>query len=104
MVINLNGSEVATNTELDWNSDFRSSGLASLLSGFGGGPPGCGLIFGAMRSHMFRTATGLTGVFAALVVALCMFASDELLKPVPTPFTAGMLFVTGFTTIRDWLV
>ena len=104
VLMNTNGLEVATSTELDWNKEFRSAGLASLLSGLGGGPPGCVLISGAMRSRMFRAETWLTGAFAALIIALCLFAGGDLLKAVPTPFMAGMVFVTGFAMVRNWLV
>lgn len=104
VLMNVNGLEVATNTELDWNSEFKSSGLASVLSGLGGGPPGCVLIAGAMRSRLFQAETWLTGVFAAVVIALCLFAGGDLLKVVPIPFMAAMVFVTGFAMVRDWLV
>ena len=72
VVMNTSGVELSTNTALDWNREFKSAGLASLLSGLGGGPPGCLLIALTTRSRIFKAETWMTGVFAALVVGFSL--------------------------------
>ena len=37
VIMNIAGLEMAANQDLDWNREFRASGLASILGGLGGG-------------------------------------------------------------------
>ena len=104
VIMNTSGLELSTNSELDWNREFKSAGLASLISGFGGGPPGCVLIAVTTRSRIFKAETRMTGTFAALVVGLSLVLGDEFLSVIPMPIIAGLLFVTGFVMLDQWLV
>ena len=104
VVMNTSGVELSTNTELNWNREFRWAGLASLLSGLGGGPPGCLLIALTTRSRIFRAETWMTGVIAALVVGSSLILGGEFLRVMPMPIIGGLLFVTGFVMLNEWLV
>ena len=104
VVMNTSGVEISTNTELDWNREFKSAGLASLLSGLGGGPPGCLLISLTTRSRIFKAETRATGVVAALVVGASLIVGGEFLKVMPMPIIGGLLFVTGFVMLNEWLI
>ena len=39
VIMNIAGLEMAANQDLDWNREFRATGLASVVAGFGGGRP-----------------------------------------------------------------
>ena len=104
VIMNTNGLELSTNIDLDWNKEFKSTGFASLLSGIGGGPPGCLLIAVTTRSRIFKAETWLTGAFAALVVGSCLFVGGGFLRVIPVPIMGGLLFVTGFVMLNEWLV
>lgn len=102
VVMNTGGLEQIANIELDWNREFKSTGLASLLSGIGGGPPGCQLVAVTVRSRMFGAETWLTGAFAALLVGCALFLGDGLIKTIPVPLTAGIVIFTGFSMLNVW--
>ncbi|MDE0123819.1 MAG: SulP family inorganic anion transporter [Bryobacterales bacterium] len=104
VVMNTSGVDLSTNAGLDWNREFKSAGLASLLSGLGGGPPGCLLIAITTRSRIFKAETRVTGVVAALVVGLSLILGGEFLRVMPMPVIGGLLFVTGFVMLNEWLI
>ena len=102
VVMNVGGLEQIANVELNWNREFRSAGLASLLAGLGGGAPGCQLVAVTIRSLMFRAETWLTGAFAALLVGCGLFVGDALVEVIPIPLTAGIVIFTGIAMLNQW--
>ena len=102
MVMNVGGLEQIAKAELDWNKEFRSAGLASLIAGIGGGAPGCQLVAITIRSLMFQAETWLTGTFAALLVGCGLFVGDALVTVIPVPLTAGIVVYTGVAMLNQW--
>ena len=104
VIMNTSGLELSTSTDLNWDMEFKSTGIASLLSGFGGGPPGCLLIAVTTRSRIFQAETWITGAISALIVGSCLFFGADYLKVIPVSIMGGMLFVTGWVMLNEWLV
>ncbi|MYK44611.1 MAG: SulP family inorganic anion transporter [Gammaproteobacteria bacterium] len=104
VVMYVGGLEVAANRELDWNHEFRSVGVAGVVAGVGGGPPGCMIVPTSMRSLMFGADMRFTGVVAALVIGATLLVGDIVLKAVPVPLMGGVLLFTGMVMLDDWLV
>ena len=104
VIMNTNGVEIFAKAELDWNREFKAAGLASLLSGLGGGPPGCLLIAVTTRSRIFQAETWVTGAVAALVAGSALVFGGGFLRVVPMPIIGGLLFVTGFLMLNEWLI
>ena len=102
VVMNVGGLEQIASVELDWNKEFRSAGLASLIAGIGGGPPGCQLVAVTIRSRMFGAETWMTGAFAALLVGCGLFLGDGLVSVIPVPVTAGIVVFTGVSMLNEW--
>ena len=102
VVMNVGGLEQIASIELDWNKEFRSAGLASLIAGIGGGPPGCQLVAVTIRSRMFGAETWMTGAFAALLVGCGLFLGDGLVSVIPVPVTAGIVVFTGVSMLNEW--
>ena len=46
----------------------------------------------------------MTGVIAALVVGSSLILGGEFLRVMPMPIIGGLLFVTGFVMLNEWLV
>ncbi len=65
IIMNIAGLEMATNQELDWDREFRVTGLASMLAGLGGGTVATIVVPASLRSKLFGAATRMTGVVAA---------------------------------------
>ena len=104
VVMYVGGLEVAANRDLDWNHEFRAVGLAAVIGGFGGGPPGCMIVPTSMRSLMFGVDMRFTGIVAALAIGSTLLVGDALLKVVPVPLVGGVLLFTGIVMLDEWLV
>ena len=104
IVMYVGGLEVAANRDLNWNHEFRAVGLAGVLGGFGGAPPGCMVVPTSMRSLMFGVDMRFTGIVAALAIGSTLLVGDALLKLVPVPLMGGVLLFTGIVMVEEWLV
>lgn len=104
VVMYVGGLEVAANRDLDWNHEFRAVGLAGVVGGLGGGPPGCMIVPTSMRSLMFGVDMRFTGIVAALAIGSTLLVGDALLKLVPVPLVGGVLLFTGIVMVDEWLV
>ena len=74
VIMNIAGLEMAANQDLDWDREFRATGLASVVAGLGGGTAASMIVPASLRSKLFGAATRLTGVVAALVIAAALFS------------------------------
>ena len=92
VIMNLAGLEMTANQDLDWDREFRATGLASVVAGLGGGTVASVIVPASLRIKRFGAATRLTGVAAALVIAAALFLGDGMLELVPVPLVGGMLF------------
>ena len=104
VIMNIAGLEMAANQELDWDREFRASGLASVVAGLGGGTIASLIVPASLRSKLFGAATRLTGVVTALVIGGALFLGDGMLELVPVSLVGGMLFFAGFGMLDQGLV
>ena len=104
VVMNIAGLEVATHQELDWDREFTSGGMATLVAGLGGGTVATLVVPASLRSKLFGAATRLTGLVAALVVATALFLGSGWLQLVPTPLVGGILVFAGLGMLEEGLI
>ncbi len=104
VVMNVAGLEVAANQDLEWDREFRATGLASVAAGLGGGTVASIIVPASLRSKLFGASTRLAGVVAALVVATALFMGDGMLELVPLPLVGGILFFAGVGMLDQGLV
>ena len=104
VIMNIAGLEMAANQDLDWDREFRASGLASVIAGLGGGTAASMIVPASLRSKLFGAATRLSGVVAALVIGGALFLGDGMLELVPIPLVGGILFFAGLGMLDEGLV
>ena len=104
VIMNFAGLELAANQELDWDREFRVTGVASVIAGLGGGTVATLVVPASLRSKLLGATTRLTGVVAALVIGSALFLGDEMLKFFPTPLVGSILFFAGFGMLDQGLV
>ena len=104
IIMNIAGLEMATNQELNWDQEFRVTGLASVLAGLGGGTVATLVVPASLRSKLFGAATRMTGVFAALVIGVALVLGDGMLEVVPAALVGGILVFAGLGMLDEGLV
>ena len=104
IIMNVAGLEVAVDEDLDWNREFRTTGVASIVAGFGGGTIATIVVPASLRSKLFHATTRLTGVIAACVIGTALLFGDGMLGLVPTAFVGGMLIFAGLGMLDQGLV
>ena len=104
VVMNFAGLELAVNQELDWDREFRVTGVASVVSGLGGGTVATLVVPASLRSKLLGATTRLTGVIAALVIGGALFLGDGMLELVPSPLVGGILVFAGLGMLDQGLV
>lgn len=97
------GIELAVRRDLDLNRELRALGLANLLAGLGGGVPGFHASNDTLLAKEMHAARRLTGVTAAVVLAVVLFAGAPLLGYMPKPVLGGLLFYLGLTLLVEWI-
>ena len=105
VIMNFAGLELATNQELDWDREFRVTGVASAVAGLGGGTVATLVVPASLRSKLLGATTRLTGVVAALVIGVALFLGDGILEFVPTSLVGGgILIFAGLGMLDEGLV
>ena len=104
IIMNIAGLEMATGHELDWDREFKVTGLASMLAGLGGGTVATIVVPASLRSKLFGAATRMTGVVAALVIGLALVLGDGMLEVVPAALVGGILVFAGLGMLDEGLV
>ena len=104
VVMNFAGLELAVNQELDWDREFKATGVASVIAGLGGGTVATIVVPASLRSKLLGAATRATGVIAALVIGSALFLGDEMLKFVPAALVGGILVFAGLGMLDQGLV
>ena len=104
VVMNFAGLELAANQELDWDREFRVTGVASVVAGLGGGTVATLVVPASLRSKLLGATTRLTGVVAALVVGSALFLGDGILEFIPAALVGGILVFAGLGMLDQGLV
>ena len=104
VIMNVAGLELAVDQELDWNKEFKSVGIASMVSGLGGGTVATLVVPASLRSKLFGATTRLTGLFAAAVIGVALVFGDGMLEFIPTALVGGMLVFAGIGMLDNGLV
>ena len=105
VIMNFAGLELATNQELDWDREFRVTGVASMIAGLGGGTVATLVVPASLRSKLLGATTRLTGVVAALVIGVALLLGDGILEFVPASLVGGGILVfAGLGMLDEGLV
>ena len=104
VIMNVAGLELAAGQELDWDREFRVTGVASAVAGLGGGTISTIVVPASLRSKLLGASTRLTGVVAALVIATAMVVGDGMLQIVPSRLVGGILVFAGLGMLDQGLV
>ena len=101
IVLNISGLELAVNQELDWDKEFSATGIATVVSGLGGGTSTSIVIPPSLRSKLLGATTRLTGLFAASVLGMAVLVGGNSLEYVPTALIGGAIIFAGLALLEQ---
>ncbi len=104
IVLNASGLELSCGVEMDMSKEFRAEGVANLLAGLGGSPPGGNTSVFSVVTHTTGAETRLSGIIAAAPVGLVLLFGGFALEVFPTPVLGGLLLFFGLDMMYEWLV
>ena len=104
VIMNVAGLELAANQELDWDREFRVTGVASVIAGLGGGTVATIVVPASLRSKLLGASTRLTGLVAAGVIGAALLLGDRMLEIVPARLVGGVLIFAGLGMLDEGLV
>ncbi len=81
LLLNASGMELTVRQDIDLDRELRSTGLANLLSGLGGGTPGFMALSLSALGYRLKAGSRLVGIFSAGLCGLALFFGAPLLVP-----------------------
>ncbi|PSN79363.1 hypothetical protein C8B47_12025, partial [filamentous cyanobacterium CCP4] len=104
VLLNVSSLEVVLKQEMNLNQELRTTGLANLLSGLGGGLVG---FHGLGSSVLGYDAIGARSRWVGLIVALCAAVAlgfgTEVVGVFPRFVLGGLGLSLGFSFLAEWL-
>jgi MFS superfamily sulfate permease-like transporter len=97
------GIELATEQDLDLNRELKSVGVASLLSGLGGGMVGSHAVTTLLVSNM-GVRSRAVGIFASLLYLAVLLFGLSMLSYFPRFMIGGALLFIGLQLLYQWVV
>lgn len=104
LMLDVTGLEVARTASADFDHEFRSNGIAGMLSAPLGGIMGNLSLNGSRLLDETGGFERVSGVIASLVAAAVALANIDLPGYVPAPILAGLLMYLGLVVLNDVLL
>ena len=96
--------EIGTSKEFDWNKEFKTMGIGSLICGSSGGIPGCLVASGSLLHHKLNADTPITSIVIGLMAVFLLFVGGNILLYIPGALAKGVLLFVGYTLVKEWLI
>ena len=103
ILLNAAGLELATQREVDLDRELQANGLASLVSGLGGGMVGYLSVSRSLLNVRAGAVSRAAGVWTAIVCAGIALLFTRPLYYFPRPVLAGLLIFLGLALLREWV-
>ena len=102
-LLNATGLELVAKRDIDLNRELRTTGLANLVAGLGGGPAGYHLLGATALGYRIGAQSRLLTLTAALVCGSILFAGGGFISYLPVALLSSLLLVLGLSFLIDWL-
>ena len=103
ILLNAAGLELATHREVDLDRELRVNGMASVLSGLGGGMVGYLSVSRSLLNSRAGAVSRAAGVWTGILCAGIALFFTHLLFYFPRPVLAGLLIFLGLALLREWV-
>jgi SulP family sulfate permease len=103
LLLNATGLELIAGEDSDLNRELQAMGLANILAGVGGSPPGYHTLSLSALGKKLGPESRLVGVFSALVLLFTLFFGAGALSVFPKLVAGGLLIYLGFSFLFEWI-
>ena len=103
LLLNTGAIELAAHREIDMNRELKSAGIANIVAGLGGSPPGYHALSVSVLGHKLAPDNRLVSLVSALVCGATVFYGAAMLSFFPKPVLAGLLFFLGLSFFIEWV-
>jgi SulP family sulfate permease len=103
LLLNANGLELIIKRDLDLNHELVITGIANLLSAFGGGIVGYHAISTSSLNHSLAPNRRLPGLVLAALLVLTIFLGASLVGYIPKFILGGLVIFVGLMLLADWV-
>lgn len=104
LLLDVSSLEVARAKSADLDREFGANGLANGVAALVGGVAGNLSLQASVLLEESGGASRLSGIFAALTIALVLLSGANVAELVPTPILAGLLIYLGFVILTQALI
>lgn len=102
ILFNATALELTTNHDIDLDRELRSTGIANIFSGLGGGLTGYHSLSLCTLNHKMGSRSRFSGALAALICGVVLCFGASLFSFFPKPVMGGLLFFLGASFLTEW--
>lgn len=103
LLLNATGLELIAGEDSDLNRELKVMGIANILAGIGGSPPGYHALSLSALGKKLGPDSRLVGLFSALVLLFTLFFGAAALSVFPKLVAGGLLIYLGFSFLFEWI-
>ena len=104
LLLSASGLELAFRTDIDFDRELRTAGIANLCSGVGGGIAGFHDLSISVLSVKLNAPHRLVGLIVAAICGIALLFGGMLLVHLPKPVFGSLLLWIGAALLYEWLV
>ncbi|NJR40034.1 MAG: cyclic nucleotide-binding domain-containing protein [Leptolyngbyaceae cyanobacterium CSU_1_4] len=104
LLLNATGIELAIERDLDLNRELRTTGIANIIAGLGGGIIGFhGLGTSTLSYAKIGARSRLVGILNAMSIATILLAGASVISLFPKPVLGGVALFLGLDFLVEWV-
>jgi SulP family sulfate permease len=103
LLLNASGLELVSGEDGDLNQELKSAGIANLVAGLGGSPPGYHSLSLSALGSKLGSNNRMVGIFSFIIILFVMIFGAAILSAIPKMVAGGMLIFLGISFLFEWI-
>jgi SulP family sulfate permease len=103
LLLNVSGLELTVQRDIDLNHELQALGVANIVAGLGGSPPGYPALGFSALGYRIAGNTRLVGLVLAGVCGAALVFGASLLSFFPKPVIGGLILFLGLDFLTTWV-
>jgi len=103
ILLNAASVEIETKSDVDLDSELKSTGIANIFAAPLGGMVGCIALSRSIMNYKAGASARLSGIVAALLCGAILLLGTSSLNYLPRPVLGGLLLFLGAGLLIEWI-